>query len=290
MLDLNKTENLEKLKEEFSNIIDKRIDESKKNENIDSISNMPIAKMKALFESLSDKLYGTENGNKVIARYVGTVKSTNILDYYTLFEAISNGKSMDYVVSAIDFAKNINRKMLKESKSKLAEVIKEAVKVSDISNDEFERINEGVSKYALAIDSLITTPYTLSNLESYHNNLNTLSDLVNENASKKEANISESNIEDLDTVLSECATENEKRIALDIAKCIMSEGDKKDLFETYKKECIETINESLENSDADTETKSRLEKILESVSKKEYNVTTIYEDMSNFLDLKDTLS
>ena len=82
----------------------------------------------------------------------------------------------------------------------------------------------------------------------------------------------------------------QKRVVNDISKYILENKTKEDLFNDYKEECINTINESINNTeDGNFETVSQLKGMVSQLSEKKYNKETVNEDLFMLSELRQTL-
>ena len=82
----------------------------------------------------------------------------------------------------------------------------------------------------------------------------------------------------------------QKRVVNDISKYILENKTKEDLFNDYKADCINTINESINKTeDGNFETVSQLKGMVSQLSEKKYNKETVNEDLFMLSELKQTL-
>ena len=137
-LNLNTKDGLTRLMNEMNSILEKRIKTVELNESIDNVDNISFLECKQIFESISDKLYETKEGQKIIANYIRTIKSNAPLRaLYTLSENIktlSNGEkkfisnpSM-FVTESINMVRELDQKKLQEGIDRLRSEIKKAIK------------------------------------------------------------------------------------------------------------------------------------------------------------------
>ena len=66
-LNLNTKDGLKRLMNEMNSVLEKRIKTVELNESIDNVDNISFLECKQIFESISDKLYETKEGQKIIA-------------------------------------------------------------------------------------------------------------------------------------------------------------------------------------------------------------------------------
>ena len=72
----------------------------------------------------------------------------------------------------------------------------------------------------------------------------------------------------------------------DLSLCYISNGDKSELFETYKNDCINTIDGL---SDGDLDKSTRLYAMKQQLQEKKFNEETLTDDLFKLAELKETL-
>ena len=150
--------------------------------------------------------------------------------------------------------------------------------------DELIEIDDNTMALYESIEYLLFNKPTYTNLVEYSNAKNNVVTYLDENINEEETaegkNINEAFntlIEKYDTLLNE----DEKELIETVMNC----KDKKALFETYRQETIEKIENTLKDND-DKELKT----ICEDIKNKTYNKKTVLEDISEFIEIKNVLS
>ena len=89
-IDLNTVKDLTTIKENILKIFDKRINEAKINDFVNSIDNLSFIYCKQLFEGISDKLFDSTRGKKLIGKYARLIKENKDLkNLYFLSENLT---------------------------------------------------------------------------------------------------------------------------------------------------------------------------------------------------------
>lgn len=296
-IDLTKSENLLKLKEELNNLLESKATAAYLDECINGIDTLPLGTVKNLFESVSDKLYDTESGKKIIAKYVKSIKENKDLRMaYSICEAIAHPSYVNnsdlFVHEIMNTSSSINRKHLQEGQKNLANVVKNALKESKITAKEIEEVINSNKQLNETIESLTGVKRTFGSLPAYVNNLSYLSECVNKNMKEEvDENVKSPKelMGELDSLLSEDLNEWEKRVIADIIESQLNNGaNKQSIFEQYKAECLTNID-NLINEGKNVEEKAHLSTMKQQLEAKNYSEDTILEDLLNLSKLSSTL-
>ena len=156
-----------------------------------------------------------------------------------------------------------------------------------------ELIKESETDEAEAIDYLINNRKTLKNIAEYTNKVSTLTESVkNKRIFKSEDALSESlNISDLLNMINESVSglgKEEANAVKDLTLISLSGQDGKEIYETYKNKCKDILEEAVKNEEA-LETRSRFQRMLGQINERNYNKSTLNEDVLNFARLYATL-
>lgn len=296
-IDLNNTSDLRKFKDSLSTILENRITELELQDKIESIDNMSFGDMKTLFENISVRLYESADGQKLIGKYTNTIKNSKPLrNVYSLFESIKDTKYISnpqmFLNEAISLSKISNKKAYDKDLSSLAKIVKECVKLSGISTEEIDNIISSSSKTLNeAVDYVVKNNKSLKNLREYVENSSVILNHFNANMETTERSVNEASIvsvEDINKMLGEGLEPWESELVGAYVVNALSNGDKGAIFEHYKAECINIINESLD-SENNVE-KAELTAMKNRLEEMSFNENTIVEDLINIADLKHTLS
>lgn len=289
-----------KLKESVNKAFDKKIETAQLSESINKLDKLSFGSLRNIFENISDKLYETKNGKRLIKRYVNVIKeSNNLRKLYTIQDSIKNPVGATdanlFLEQALKVNSGINKTAVRNRKKILSNIIKECVVQSYLTNADLNEIINEYDTNAIneAIDYVLTNESTVSNIAEYSNKLSVLKEHINENINNAE-NINEvknnGKISDLNKIFNECKTDWEKAMLKDISKYTINGKGMQGLFEEYKASCINVIDESLENEDLSVSDKSELEGIKEKLSLKEFKEETVNEDLYKLCELKNTLT
>lgn len=295
-LDFTSVSELKRLREEFESVINQRIEKAMVNEAFDDLSNLSFGSLKSLFESVSDKLYDTKGGCKLIRRYIQLMKENKDLNsLYTITDIIVhpvNITNKDLFMSHLDkLSENINVKNLMSGKLKLAKIIKECLTEAGVDANfinEHKCTNGDIYE---AIEYVFSVKPTASNICEQTNKRDFIMNHIvceNTNDTNNDSVVEEcANIKSLNDVFSDDLDEWEVGITRDLALCELADNDKSSLFDDYKNSCISIIDEILD--DCDIETKSRFMAMKEQLETKKYNSETVTDDLLKLAELRYTL-
>lgn len=258
----------------------------------------------AVTNLLANSILKENNKDKnTVKKYLSEVKKNDILKkQYIVYSNIEEAHIPDRT-AAFDFIKE-NVAYLDEyhPQSIINENIKFTKKLTDDVNQELkEQIeyqgNENLKELHENITELIHTKNTPSNLEERNKLISKIADFV-QNNEKKELNEDTELIKDQNIpsdVLIKFATDkfNKKYSNLDesekkIVKTIINdkEDEKKEVFKNIRGECIEEIDNTLEEGEDKLELKDKLLKAKQKLLEMEYNPETFSTDMNKMLKLK----
>lgn len=295
-LSLDTIDGLTKLSKELNLVIENKINELQLQENIKKVDSLSLYSCVQLFESISDKLFSTPNGQKCIAKYANIIKANNDLkESFIMYKNIKEPTNMTdvnlYVCEACDYVNTLNNKNFNKGLKELRNVVKKALKECKISNEMFNTYTEGNKTFNESLQYVFENKKTAKNLNEYTNNIANIINYVNEN--KKNTSIVESEsatYEDLKNIFENSdLTKWENDAVEKIIMYNIKNGDKSELFETYKNECLGLIEENLNDEDITLETKSRLSAMKVQLNEKVYKEETSNEDILKLANLEYTL-
>lgn len=291
-IDLTKVDSLEALKENFNNVINEHISRAKNKEAVSNVDTNNVGEMKYIFENISDKLYEDRDGKSVIKKYVKTIKeNTGLKNFYTLFETIKNINGVNDSSVFLNEAVKLSKKITKSEENKLRDIIKEGVRLSNMSNDELKSIMEDyTSNIDREISTILLEKCTPKNVLEYSNSIDKVRTMLGDrcntvNESKEDP---KEIVEKLNGLVDESFEQWERDVIRDVSLYTVANKDKSELFENYKNECLNLINETLEQCES-VEEKSRFETMSESLTKKEYSEENFTTDIMKLSELKETL-
>ena len=302
-LNLNTKDGLKRLMNEMNSVLEKRIKTVELNESIDNVDNISFLECKQIFESISDKLYETKEGQKIIANYIRTIKSNAPLKaLYTISENIktlSNGEkkfisnpSM-FVTESINMVRELDQKKLQEGINRLRSEIKKAIKEAKMTSTDVDNAVLENKTLNESLNYVFMNKKNVANLLEYTNKMNDVVSFVCENSTNefKGDPILEENkkLSDLKNLFSNDLELWENKVISKLTLYNLSGNDKKPLFEEYKDSCLKLIDEALEDSDITLETKSHLSTMKKQLSDKTFLTESATEDILKLANLENTL-
>lgn len=250
--------------------------------------------IKESFENLSETLFESEKGRKLINRYVK--EHRNNKDLQKMFFIHENITMADKTLNINDMLNemksivgNINEKKLNEGIDKLVSLLKEAyIEVGEASKTKLSRHND--FKLDEAIKYVFNNNKKLDNLTYYNICMNEIKKHIENNPLKE--NVFEKRV-DLDEILEnfnkDFSIETMGEENFKIVKEINESENKSEIFEKYKDECIKTIDEAI-NSNLDQNTCNQLFEFKTRLQNKTFNPDTLGRDIANFIELKNTVN
>ena len=294
----NNISELERIREAFNSVVDKEQELNRINSLKESVEELSIPELKQVYESISDKLYATDGGKKLLSKYIKLVTENKTMqtEYVIVNGIYSPMDVMDtpmYIVELFD----IHGKRDKEYKAKKGQVVdllKECIDMVNMSSYDLENIiNESKNDVNSSIEYLLSVKRTASNVNDRVKSMKLLEGKVNDANIVNESIVDNRKASELVNDLSNITDgleEWQKRVVNDISKYILENKTKEDLFNDYKEECINTINESINNTeDGNFETVSQLKGMVSQLSEKKYNKETVNEDLFMLSELRQTL-
>ena len=298
-LNFKDKETFKKLQESLMDVMNNRYNELCLNELKENLTSAPLYTTKHIFESISKDFYNTPKGKKILKEYVDTIKKNNSLrKAFIIFENMNKPQSVLspdlFVNENLSFMQEIKLSEYKAGLKKINNIIKESIELAALNTEELEElIKESETDEAEAIDYLINNRKTLKNIAEYTNKVSTLTESVkNKRIFKSEDALSESlNISDLLNMINESISglgKEEANAVKDLTLISLSGQDGKEIYETYKNKCKDILEEAVKNEEA-LETRSRFQRMLGQINERNYNKSTINEDVLNFARLYATL-
>lgn len=294
--DFNNSNDLRSLKAEIDRLLESRIEKIELNSEIESLSEKTFGAIKAVFEGITDKLYETAKGKKLIAEYAKTIRNgKNVSDAYSIYEFVFNAPNVTnpemFLSEAISMTDNFDVKSFKEEKAAVAKIVGEAVMLAGMNADYVRECVSRNEKLNESVEYLICNVKKLNNLDEYVNRFEDVKAFLSENMKERPISEGKSGLElisELNEAL-EGLAEFEKNAIRDISIAKLSKSDLSKLFEDYKEECLSKIDESIEKEES-VETKSYLENMKKQLSEKTYKEESLYEDIVTLSELKATLT
>lgn len=294
----NNINELERIREAFNSVVDKEQELNRIHSLKESVEDLSIPELKQVYESISDKLYATDCGKKLLSKYIKLVaENKTVRTEYAIVNGIY--APMDVMDAPMYLSElfDIHGKRDKEyneKKGQVADLLKECIDTVNMSSSDLENIiNESKNDVNRSIEYLLSVKRTASNVNDRVKSMKLLEGKVNDsnivNESIVDSRTASELINDLSNI-TDGLEEWQKRVVNDISKYILENKTKEDLFNDYKAECINTINESINNTeDGNFETVSQLKGMVSQLSEKKYNKETVNEDLFMLSELRQTL-
>jgi len=241
-----------------------------------------------IFEDSLLKNMKTRVGKKFINEVSNLIKNDKVLkEQFDVYNSICNKKNVSnpekYVDGIIECISdvNTNKKAIKKANDKLIDLVETNSNVNKLLD-----IDEDTIKLYEEIEFILTNKKTFNNVDEF----NKVKDNLIENFERKgKSNVN--NIEEnYEQTLSEI-TEKYDKLTDDEVKLVesivSSKTDKSALFEDYKTETINSIDEAITN--ASEEDKEQWQNIKTTLNEKRYNEKTLIDDILNFIKIQETL-
>ena len=291
--------NLELVRNEFNRLVNEQIETHKYNDVLEKINTLGLGKIRNLYENISDTMLESDNGVKVMRKYVKTIKENKdlkkVFSFYNFIDNldVDSDSRWTYITEGLKYLDGINKRNYKKGVKELGNIVSEGVKISNISRNIIEECINNTNNVYESVDFLVLEKPTLKNInEQVNAKNNILSFLDNKTVIVKESYDSDkTNKELISEINDEISEINEswmKELIEDITLNNLSNNSDKVLFENYKNDCLMII-ENIVNGDNDVEDKSKMYSLKEKLSNKEYNVDSFNNDIINLAELKSTL-
>ena len=231
-----------------------------------------------------------EDDKKLFNKYLKTLKENKELrKQYLIYKNLSNksfddsNEAKDYIKENINLLKELNTKIVKEGVDKLKSLLE---------NKEMNNENKDFYSH---IELLSTTKKTPSNLDKINESINFIKE---EMLKREEVVVEETDSINLPpSVLTKMATnrfnskysdinESEK----EILKVVLNgtEEDKENLYNNLKTECIDSIDNKL-NEDIDLDLKDKILKVKDRLLRMNFNKEEYIKDIDKVVELKHSI-
>ena len=291
--------NLELVRNEFNRLVNEQIETHRYNDVLENINTLGLGKIRNLYENISDTMLESDNGVKVMRKYVKTIKENKdlkkVFSFYNFIDNLNvdSDSRWTYITEGLKYLDGIDKRNYKKGVKELGNIVSEGVKISNISRNIIEECINNTNNVYESVDFLVLEKPTLKNInEQVNAKNNILSFLDNKTIVVREScESNKTNKELINEINEEMSEINEswmKELIEDITLNNLSDNGDKVLFENYKNDCL-IIIENIVNSDDDVEDKSKMYSLKEKLGNKEYNAETFNNDIINLAELKSTL-
>lgn len=225
-----------------------------------------------VFEQNIADVYQDKDKKMIIKEGFNLIKNNHILNeqfkIYDMFEKIDKVENAkEFVNEAVSLIKHFDKQEIKENNEKFIKFIKKN------KLDEYVEIPEETENLYEAIEYIILNEKKLDNINDFIKAQNVIvehiqndKETINENEEKMTFDDFKSKLEKQEEELNENINEDEKKL-LDMF--VNPKTNKKVIFENYKKQTLEKINDMIQSSE--NEDKDSWNKIYESVNSKVYS-------------------
>lgn len=296
---INEIDTLEKVRNEFNRLVTEKIETHKYNDVLENINTLGLGKIRNLYESISDIMLESDNGIKIMRKYVKTIKENKdlkkVFSFYDFIDKLNvdTDSRWNYINEGLKCLENINKHNFKKGVKELGNIVSEGVKTSNIARSTIEEcINNTYNVYD-SVDFLILEKPTLKNINEridakrvIDSFLDNKTIIVKESCTNDKTN--KELISEINEELSEINESWMKELIEDITLNNLANKDNKVLFENYKNDCLIIIENIINNND-EIEDKSKMFSLKEKLGVKEYNADSFNNDIINLAELKSTL-
>ncbi len=289
-------EEVEAFKSSVDEAINEQIEQIKKNVFINEIKNKGFGYIKENFENLSEELFKTKKGRVIINSYVSCIKENkDLAKMHQMYECIrkadKEGSIDSYLMEAVSLIGNIDKKQYKKSLDKLGDVFAKAYTelCEGRTNDDLQLMLTNNGAFDKSVEFIMLNKKTPSNLAEYNSKLSTIKKQIVEG---KGYTFSES--KNLDTMVDEMVENFNKKYAgqldsevVGLVKEMFEGKDKEVIFNRYKEQCINKLNETKKGfeDNGDDSSSKRISTIIERIDKKVYNPDTVNNDLYNLIEI-----
>lgn len=299
---INNIETLSKFQNELNNIINREIGMIQLHETVESIPNLPFYKMVSLFESIEHKMLDSKKGKSLLKKYIKTIKeSKDLKSLYELRKFLHEGITIELnetvgsdalLKELIKCYETVDFKNLDENTNKLGKIISEAVTECACSKDEILNILNNDDIILESFGYVVTNKKSLKNISEYMTKFAKVSNFLSENVKTSvvlDENFDAKNVSsDINEAINDASEKWERDLAEKVTLFTLSNRNMSELFEEYKNDCLNKINEIIEDT-TDITGKSRFTTMKENLEKKSYDISRFSDDISVLAELKNTL-
>ena len=285
---INNIDELKKFQETLNEACNKRMSVLNIKNEAEQLEVPSYLFIKESFENMSEKLFNSNKGRKLIGKYIREHKMNKELSkMFHIYENISKADKTINVTNMIQDMKNmvgsINEEKLNKGLENLKKLLKECYIVVGTDAKSLLSENKTLSKY---VDYVFTNSLKMDNVVMYNKCINEIKSYVDKNEVKGVAfkEVSNVNIDECYSRYNELLSDENH----DIIKEIKEAENKEVVFEKYKNDCIATIEEAIK-TDIDQTSCDKLFEFKTKIENKQFNEETLGLDISNFIELKNVV-
>lgn len=257
----------------------------------DMLSKKSFGYIKESFESLSPMLFQSDEGKRILRKYMNTIKENhNLSSMYSLHENIRKANKdtdVDFFINQLTNTQwNINQKTLSEDTLTLGRILAEGyMLLGEKAKLSLPNENDTLSE---AVNYLVKNKMRKNNIAEYSNVVK----VIKENVIKQDNTLKineDKNIDEITlSLLKEFNTKysnelsQEEIIAL---QEISNSQNRESVFEDYKRKCSNKIAESKMKFSDNPMALERINNVIEQVNNKTYSLDTLGQDICGFIEL-----
>lgn len=284
-LNINNSEKFLQFKNTLMEVMDNELEKMKLNESIENLDDLDFSALNNVLREVASNMLSKSNNPTVMANYIKLSKESAPIQTACILESklkrpVTEADGLVYTNEVVGLFESVDKRKFMKDLSKMKKIAKNAVLESNMKYDEFNQLVEN-SKTQIneSISYLLCNKKTPKNVNKYVDALNVVSNYVNENKTSVVVSDKSMDTTSIMSELNSCINECEewmKQPLNDIVIGLVDENKQQGIFENYKTQCIQSLNECKTD---DVETKSKLFTMRDQLTKKEYNKDTFKNDI-----------
>lgn len=242
--------------------------------------------IKECFENLSERLYKTKEGKKIINRYINTIKENKgLTGLYSIYESLrkmGNDSDVDYFINSLSESVKIEN-VSDASLKKLGNLLSEAYILLGESADGMIPIeNKALDN---AIEYVAENKKGMKNLAEYSNAVKIIRESIENKTNANMFRVNES-INDAEKLIMAFNNKYSGELNNDekaMIKKLSESDDKESVFKQYKDDCINRLSE-VKKGCGEKESE-RMDEIMSKVNDKQFCNETVESDICNLIEI-----
>lgn len=260
----------------------------------DMLSKKSFGYIKESFENISTKLFNTKEGKKIIKEYTELIKNNkNLSALHSIYENLrkaDKNTDIDFLINTITSTNwGLNLKTISEDTYKLGRVLAEGVIY--LGTECSSLLPEENKTYSDAVEYIVENKVDKRNIVNHSNAIKIIKEHISQKENDEKIELKSVNIDTLAESLinkfNEKYADDLTEVEISTLKELCESKNREEVFNKYKKSCIESLNSVMNtySSDNNTEAVSKIQNLIEQVSKKEYSLDTITTDIAKFVEI-----
>lgn len=286
--DFNTIDEVESYRKSVNEACDNRRDYIKSCLKAAELSGKSFGFLKECFESMSDKLYKSKAGKKLIRQYVSTIKNDkNLSNLYSIYENIRKMDStsdVDYFINSINDVLPVNSTILENTRKKIGDIVCEAyVVLGESADDSIPVENKNLDS---AIEFIAENKKSVNNLAEYSQAVKIIRESISKNHNGDNRFLKNESIDNTTKMISDFNQKYSKDLAkedVDMIKKLAESTDSESVFQEYKEKCLNRLSEA--KSKCNSDEIEQMEQIITKVADKQFCNETINSDICNLIEI-----